>query len=168
MLACLLTTAAIVAQDSREDRLKAAVLLDFLRFVQWTPQAMPAAGEPLSLCVVGRDGFTDALRRYTAGRLLQGHPFYVHPVTDLRATASCRVVFVTNSNRSQWPAIFAAARGHDALTVSFCPDFAQSGGVINLVFRNGSPHFQINLQAAAQQNVIISSRLIPLAEIVGN
>ncbi len=51
--------------------------------------------------------------------------------------------------------------------VSRIPDFAQSGGTIELFRKEGRVRFIINLDAARHSRLEISSRLLNLAEIVG-
>jgi hypothetical protein len=44
--------------------------------------------------------------------------------------------------------------------------FAKRGGIINLVLEDNKVHFEVNVEAAKEADLTISSRLLALARIV--
>jgi hypothetical protein len=52
------------------------------------------------------------------------------------------------------------------LTIAEAPDFASRGGIIALVLQDSRVRFIVNVQAAAQAGLSISSRLLALATVV--
>jgi hypothetical protein len=59
--------------------------------------------------------------------------------------------------------ILASIKGASVLTVSEIDQFAESGGMIGFVFDQDQVRFEINLDAATQAHLEISSRLLSLA-----
>jgi hypothetical protein len=59
-----------------------------------------------------------------------------------------------------------AVRGLPILTVGDMPGFAKSGGIINLVLEDNRMRFEVNVKAAKDADLNISSRLLALARIV--
>ena len=52
------------------------------------------------------------------------------------------------------------------LTIAEAPDFARRGGIIALVLEDSKVRFIVNVDAATQAGLTISSRLLTLATIV--
>jgi hypothetical protein len=52
------------------------------------------------------------------------------------------------------------------LTIGEIPGFAKRGGIINLVLEDNKVHFEVNVEAAKEADLNISSRLLALARIV--
>jgi hypothetical protein len=59
-----------------------------------------------------------------------------------------------------------AVRGLPVLTIGETPGFATSGGMINLVLEDNRVRFEVNVKAAKEADLNISSRLLALARIV--
>ena len=57
-------------------------------------------------------------------------------------------------------------RGLPILTVGETPGFAEHGGVIRFVLEDNRVRFEVNVEAAHQADLTISSRLLTLARIV--
>jgi hypothetical protein len=64
------------------------------------------------------------------------------------------------------PRILASIRGLSILTVGEAKGFAEHGGMINLTQEENRLRFEINLDAAQQSRLKISSKLLALAKIV--
>jgi hypothetical protein len=54
------------------------------------------------------------------------------------------------------------------LTVADIEGFAQRGGIIDMFMVRDSVGFTVNLDAARNANLVVSSRLLALARIVGD
>ncbi len=78
----------------------------------------------------------------------------------------CHVLFISRSEKDRYPAVLAAIQGRSVLTVSEIDRFAHNGGMINLVVVQESVRFEINLQAAEQAGLQVSSKLSGLGTIV--
>jgi hypothetical protein len=65
-----------------------------------------------------------------------------------------------SSNRS---AYLNAARGASVLTIGETQNFLAEGGIIRFVMDGARVRFEINPEAAARENLRISSRLLRLA-----
>lgn len=152
-------------QRLAEYEVKAAFLFNFVKFVEWPAEALPAGG-PLLICVLGDDPFGDALDAITKGERVGGHETAIRRFRSLDQVRSCQVLFVSLSERRQMPAVFEAVRGASVLTVSDIDRFAASGGMINFTKQNYRIGFEINPQAAERARLRISSKLLSLAKIV--
>jgi len=58
-------------------------------------------------------------------------------------------------------------KGLPILTVGETPGFAERGGVIRFTLEDNRVRFEVNVDAAHQADLNISSRLLTLAKIIG-
>jgi hypothetical protein len=165
ILGILLATAAR-AQTADEYRVKAAFLYNFAKFVEWPAQAFKSAADPIAICVVGKNPFGGALEQAVSGQAAQGKLFTVRQVSDASQMRACHILFVSSSERKRLAPIFQEIKNGSVLTVGESDNFTAEGGMVNFRIEEGSVHLQINPDAAAQQRLHISSKLLSLAEIV--
>jgi hypothetical protein len=57
-------------------------------------------------------------------------------------------------------------KGVPVLTIGETPGFARNGGIINLILEDNKVRFEVNVAAAKEAELNISSRLLALARIV--
>ncbi len=170
----LITSLLLVAlADSRsqgdenlEYEVKLAFLYNFTQFVQWPPDAFPDAAAPLIICVAGEDPFSGDLKQRLRNRTAGGHRIDIKSLAPADDPRACHMVFVRAADKKEVPKILASLRGSSALTVGETKGFAERGGVINLAVEENKLRFEINVEAAAQTRVKISSKLLALARIV--
>jgi hypothetical protein len=62
----------------------------------------------------------------------------------------------------------AVLKGTGVLTVGEAPGFIADGGIVNFKLEGGRVRFEINVVAAEQEQIRISSKLLSLAQIVRN
>ena len=60
-------------------------------------------------------------------------------------------------------AYLRAVRGTPTLTVGETPEFRDAGGIVTFVLDRGNVRFEVNTDAATQNQLRISSRLLRLA-----
>ena len=53
-----------------------------------------------------------------------------------------------------------------SLLLTFCVPILQSGGIINFILQDNKVQFEVNVNAAGEAGLNISSRLLALANIV--
>jgi hypothetical protein len=166
MILGVLLATLVCAQTTEEYRVKAAFLYNFAKFVDWPPQAFKSAGDPIAICIVGKDPFGGALEQAVHGQAVKGRSFAVRPLADMQQMGLCHILFVSSSERKRLPSIFREIKTPGVLTVGECDNFAAEGGIVNFRIEEGSVRIQINADLAAQQQIHISSKLLGVAEIV--
>jgi hypothetical protein len=152
---------------TREYDLKAVFLFNFAQFVEWPAEALPKEDSPLTIGVLGDNPFGTALDEAVRNEKINKHPLEVAYFPDIKAVRRCHVLFIRASNPARLKAIFADLRGRSILTVGESDAFLGSGGMIRFVTEN-KVRLQINLKAAKQARLKISSKLLRVAEVVSN
>jgi hypothetical protein len=140
-----------------EYEVKAAYLLNFLKFVEFPPSA-----GPLQICVAGRNPFGTALDEIVRGEQIQGRMVTTRVI--LEPEPNCHVIFVPDGAKTS--AYLRAVRGAPVLTVGEDAQFIMQGGIVNFVLQGTNVRFEIDPMAAEQAKLRISSRLLQLAKIV--
>lgn len=177
MLPILLAVTPITAhaQDieaTPEYLIKAGFIYNFANLVQWPSASFSQGGSPIVIAILGEDHFASTLDRVLQGKKIDGHPFVIRrlkSVSELKSIANpkdCQILYVSSSATSHLGEAIQAVRGLPILTIGEMPGFATSGGIINLVVEDNRVRFEVNVKAAKDADLNISSRLLALARIV--
>ena len=157
-------TADARADDSLEQaRLKAAFVLNFMKFTAW-PEPRTADAGTLTLCATYGHPLAGQLHELE-GRDVRGLGVRLvhHGGDDIR---SCDVVFVAAADASTLQALQRATAARPILTISDRAGFIDHGGMIEMKLVNGRTRFDINLAAARAAGLTLSSQLLKLADRV--
>jgi len=154
------------ANDDAEYRVKLAFLYNFAQFVQWPPEAFRDPAAPLTICVAGPDPFKGSIEQDLRGRTAGGHPLQLKTLEPDDDPRACHMIFVRASEKRITSKILADLKGSSTLTIGETKGFADLGGVINLTIEQNKLRFEINLDAAMETRLKISSKLLELAKIV--
>lgn len=147
-------------------QVKAVFLFNFAQFVEWPNQTFPAAKAPLIIGVLGKDPFESNLDATIRGESIKGHPLIIHRYNNLQDIKNCHILYINLYQPDQLENVLGALKGRRILTISDAPKFAQMGGIIQFVTENNKIRMRINQEAAQASELIISSKLLRLAEIV--
>jgi hypothetical protein len=155
-----------LAAPAEENKVKAAIIFNLARFVDWPRSAFPEAASPLVLGVLPQEPLAEALENLT-GKTVQHRKVLVKKSGKIDDLKKCQIVFISNTEKPAALTILPALQGSPVLTVTDgYEDFTYLGGIINLVSADGKIRFQINLRAARQAGLSLSSQLIKLAQSI--
>jgi hypothetical protein len=154
------------AQTIDEYQVKAAFLYNFAKFVEWPALTFKTDKDPLRICVLGQDPFGNALVGGVGGKTVVGRPLVVSDISDVGQGSDCQILFIGSSERKRLRAIFAELRATGVLTVGETEGFATQGGIVNFKLEDGRVRLEINIEAAGQAKLRISSKVLNLAQIV--
>ena len=145
-------------QSAAEYEVKAAMLVNFTKFVEW-----PDASGPLVIGLLGRDPFGHALEAVLEEqRTGPGRQIVVRREAQVPKDA-VHVLFIARSERRRMAECLAQLAGRPVLTVSDAEGFARLGGMIEFILEDDRVRFGCNAKAAQKAGVRISSRLLNLA-----
>jgi hypothetical protein len=151
---------------SREYQLKAVFLFNFTQFVDWPVNAFENDQSALVIGVIGENPFGSYLSQTVSGEKINGHPLIVQYYKDEEEIKSCHILFVNIRETKKLEQILGAIKGRDILTVSDHPDFLKQDGMIKFVTNNNKIKLQINIEACKESKMVLSSKLLRLAEII--
>jgi hypothetical protein len=154
---------ATAQPPSLEYDVKAAFILNFVRYVEWPPSDRQP---PLRICVLAENPFGDRLAAVVAGEQWQGGAIEVRVVPDARRGAECHLLYVPAGATSQFTAGAPLVASRAVLTVGEHDRFLDQGGVMRLFLEENRVRFSVNQQSAERAGLQISSRLLRLARTV--
>jgi hypothetical protein len=160
-MAAIMAASGVMAGAAQEGRveeyeLKAAILYNLTKFVEWPDSVYTDGRAPTVLCILGRNPFGNSLARQLTVRHLE----------SLEAARACQVLYISSSERTYLHQILVAVKGAGVLTVGETSQFAGQGGMVQFTLENKRVQFDINLSAVSRERLKISARLLALARII--
>jgi hypothetical protein len=134
-----------------ESAVKAAFLTKFPAFVQGLPD-----GGSLEVCIVGADGFGEAIERSASRRVV------VRRLSAVSATSGCHVLYATSGARQSPREALAAVAGVPVLTVTDA-DAGATRGMIHFVVAGERVRFHVDNVQAERSRLQLSSKLLAIA-----
>ncbi|MBN1795143.1 MAG: YfiR family protein [Sedimentisphaerales bacterium] len=185
LASCLSLPVAFAAPKApTEYDIKAAFLYNFIKFVDWPEEKIPAdTNQPFILGIIGEDLFKDSIN-IIKGEKAKGRDIIIkyfkcehkseesnnqkHVLSSeqIEAFRKCHLLYICPSNEKQLPDIIKAVKGANVLTIGESKNFLEKGGIIQFVMEEDKVGFGANLKAAREQNLKLSSRLLKLARTI--
>jgi hypothetical protein len=166
MLVLLSGNLTLHAQTSMSEYpLKALFLLNFAKYVDWSSATSGAKG-PFVIDILGQDNFGGSLQKDVEGKSIDGREIIIKYISSADQANGCAILFVSASESSHLNEILGKTSALPILTVGEDQSFLQRGGIINFVLKDGKIHLGINLKAARQVKLQISSKLLSVADNV--
>lgn len=158
-----LAVAPVAGEVTTEAQLKAAYLVNFLKYVEW-PGARAGS---VNLCLFGRDSLGPQLAAYE-GRQIGGRELHIRKVSSPEQLADCHELFIPDTEEARFAAVMRWVDKQPILTVSDAENFTRDGGAIALIRADGRLQFDINADALARAGLRGSPQMLRLArQIIG-
>ena len=154
------------AGSEKAYRVKVAFLLNFASLVKWPEESFDDSESPFVICHLGGSQTRALFDTTYAGRMVKRHPIEVRHPSRVGDVLGCHIIMITAERSEQASGFITAAAGKSILTIGETEGFALSGGVIGFYNDGSKIRFEINLSAARNANLRISSRLLRLAQLV--
>lgn len=149
-----------------EYQVKAEFLGRIARFVDWPAGAFGAKDEPFTIAVIGEDPFGKYLDQVAAHATVKGRRVEVRRLGKAETVGRCHMLFVAGGARGRLPEILSMTDGRPILVVGDGKKPARLGAVMGLYIESGRVRFNINLDAAKKNRLVISVSLLRLASAV--
>ncbi len=146
-----------------EYKLKAAVLLNIIKFVDWPEAAFSSNDIPLTVGILGIDPFGPFMEEVVNGRKMKGRNVRVKRANDLADLMDCHVLFISDSKKRMLPNILDVVRGQPILIVGDMERFVHLGGMISIVREDDKIQFDVNRAVYKASDLTINAQLLKLA-----
>ena len=157
------------AQDSDQSSeylIKAGYIYNFAKLVEWPASAFAQPDSPIVIGIVGTDPFGPIIDKVLEGKKVNGHPFLIKRLKPTADVKECHILFIGSSLGAHVADTIRLTRGTPILTISEIPGFADHGGIIHLTLEQNKVRFEVNVDAAKEADLNISSRLLVLAKVI--
>ncbi|MBP7640630.1 MAG: YfiR family protein [Thauera sp.] len=161
--AALAAGGARAADSLEQARVKAAFVLNFMKFTAW-PTGPVTASKTIVLCATDSHPLAGQLHELEGREVRDLQVRVVHRTAD--DSPPCDVIFVTRIDDATLNALRREVAARPILTISDQTGFLEQGGMIEIKLVDGRTRFDINLLAARAAGLTLSSQLLQLAERV--
>lgn len=144
-----------------EYELKAAFVYNFALFTDW-PDDTTYEGNTLNICVNHRSASRVPLASLSE-KPVKGRRVAVRFLASADSLRSCHVLFVDSADRDQWGQLRKGLAGMSILTISDDEEIGHDGSIITLAMERNRIVFDIDMRAARQARLVLSSKLLRLA-----
>ena len=146
------------AADSEEE-LKAATVWLFVQYSQ-----IPSTAEgAVTVGVIGRHSFAQALQRTLRGKTVRGYPVKViEPQDDLRG---CQILYFATDKGAEIRHALQEVQPQHFLSIGETSHFLEYGGAVNLFIVDGHIGFETNIDVLTRKAITISSNLLKFGQI---
>jgi hypothetical protein len=156
----------VQAEDSpQEYQLKLAFMVNFARFITWPDESFTPAQPQLTLCVLGKNPFGNALGGIE-GKKVGDRTLKVKQLEALGKEQQCHLLFISQSEAGSLASLEPALGRRPVVTVSDIPGFAVAGGSIEFVVKDEKLAFIINNSVMKDRGVQAGSALLNLAAAI--
>ena len=146
-----------------EYQLKAASLYKLTKYINWPATNFASANAPIVIGIVGDDPFGKTLDILVKDEIVNDRPLVVRRLNPADNLQSCQMLFICRNEKDQLPALLQKLKGGHVLTVGDDSGFLDQGGMVNLVLVQEKVKMEINVTAAEEAGLQISSKLLKLA-----
>jgi len=153
---------SVQAQVSQEYKVKAAFLYNLGRMVEW-PEG--ANSGDLVMCFFGEESFGNELDSLK-DKSIKDRPLKFRRNVQLDSIEQCHILFISEEEQENLEDIVYALNNLPVLTVGESESFAERGGIVNLPQIKGRIRIEININAAQNAGLKMSSKLLTLAKII--
>jgi hypothetical protein len=154
---------ALNGEPPLEQKVKAAYIYNFVRFVEWP--ASRGSG-PVRVGVVGPVKLATAMKEALEGRTVGDRPIVVRRVLSVDEAADNEVLYVSGNDLEEARRFVAPAEEKAVLTVTECDRFLKAGSLVNFFLADESVRFAVNTAALDRSPLRMSSQMLQFASIV--
>jgi hypothetical protein len=154
-----------LAQSLEEQTVLAALALNIVRFSTWPAEAQ--IKDTINFCVIGNNvvqqSFTGIDNKSVGNKTL-----HIINLSRLRNIEQCHALYISDLKQAVLLQLLAEIKKRPLLTIGESYDFAVQGGMVGMENMDGKITLHVNLPVVRESNLNISSRLLNLANIIGN
>ena len=144
--------------------IRAGMLLNFAKFVEWPADHAPA--NALLLCVVDDEAVADALEDLVRRRSADQRVFTVRRLKFDGPLRDCHLLYASGLDRTRASLLLERLKDAPVFTVSDFDRFAPMGGVVHFFVQGSRMRFAINPAAAQRARLKVSAQVLSVGSIV--
>jgi YfiR/HmsC-like len=149
------------AQALPEYQVKAAFLYNFANYTQWPVNI----GSSFNICIYGDHPFGDELNQLQDKKINQ-LDISISYINQIESLSNCQMVFISHSAAFAIKAIHNHLKDKPVLKITDNLNSLHDGITINIVVVDGKIKFDVNLLAARNSGLNLSSQLLRFAREV--
>jgi hypothetical protein len=162
-LAAIVVCSVAVAQERPTHEIHAAMLYNFIKYVQWPNEA---EGGEFVVGVMGEDDVFNTLKQWYDGKPKGSKKYVIKKLTSAAEASSCQVVYLGKSKSREFENIKNSVTGKSVLTITDGNGLGQKGSCINFKIVDGKLKFELNQSTVTSSNLKVSGQLASMAIVI--
>lgn len=154
---------SVVAQERPTHEIHAAMLYNFIKYVQWPNESEP--GE-FVVGVIGDENVFNTLKQWYDGKPKGTKKYVIKNLHSADEAGGCQVVYVGKSKNRDFDNIKTSVTGKSVLTITDGSGMGQKGSCINFKVIDGKLKFELNQGSVGSSNLKVSSQLSSMAILI--
>lgn len=154
------------AAGSLEFAVKAAFIYKFASYVDWPTSSFTSPTSPFLICAIGDDRVSALMDQAAAGQQVNTHPITVKHLQHATPDSGCDVAYVASADRQAVASNLEVLRKAPVLTITDADQTPDAIGIIAFTVRDNHVRFNIDDELASTDGLVISSKLLSLANSV--
>ena len=159
----MLVATAVTAQDRPTHEIHAAMLFNFIKYVQWPNEG---EGGEFVVGVIGDDNVFNTLNQWYNGKAKGSKKYVIKKLSSPEESSTCQVVYVGKSKSRDFDDIKNNIGGRSILTITDGNGLGQKGSCINFKIIDGKLKFELNQTTLTSSNLKVSSQLSSMAILI--
>lgn len=148
-----------------EQKIKAGIVYNLLKYTQWPKEAAVHQQGKLHICLYGADPFEGYLAPLE-GRTVQQIPIAIYQYNTIAETSQCSVVIIHRSQTHALAELLPHLNSKNVLTISDIENFAHNGGMIELAKEGEKISLHVNIHVINNAKLSIQGPMLKLAKLV--
>ena len=158
-----LTIGTVVAQERPTHEIHAAMLYNFIKYVQWPNEG--EAGE-FVVGVIGDENVFNTLKAWYDGKPKGTKKYVIKNLASADEAGNCQVVYVGKAKNKVFDDIKTSITGKSVLTITDGIGMGQKGSCINFKVIDGKLKFELNQGMVGASNLKVSTQLSSMAILI--
>jgi hypothetical protein len=151
---------------SHEYELKAVLIYNFAQYTDWPTNAFESVDSPFVIGILGNDPFGGSLETTVENETIAGRTFLVKHFSTVAEIQTCHILYIGQSETKRLGTVLAGLKGRPILTLSDIENSAYAGVCVRFLTVNNKIRLRINVDSLSADNLVMSSKILRLAEIV--
>jgi hypothetical protein len=163
LIILMMAATAVTAQDRPTHEIHAAMLFNFIKYVQWPNEG---DGGEFVVGVIGDDNVFNTLNQWYNGKQKGSKKYVIKKLTSPGESSNCQVVYVGKAKNKDFEDIKNSISGKSILTITDGNGLGQKGSCINFKVIDGKLKFELNQATLTSSNLKVSSQLSSMAILI--
>lgn len=152
-----------MAQDRPTHEIHAAMLYNFIKYVQWPNEA---DGGEFVVGVIGDENVFNTLKSWYDGKPKGTKKYVIKKLASADEANSCQVVYVGKAKNKDFENIKSSVTGKSILTITDGNGMGEKGSCINFKVVDGKLKFELNQATVSSSNLKVSTQLSSMAILI--
>ena len=162
-VALFFCTTLVSAQERPVHEIHAAMLYNFIKYVQWPNETEPG---DFVVGVIGDENLFNTLKTWYDGKPKGSKKYSIRKLDNAQEAGNCQVVYLGKSKNREFENIKTNTAGKSVLTITDGNGLGQKGSCINFKVIDGKLKFELNQDTLNSSNLKVSNQLSSMAILI--